>query len=157
MHEGTSRPVVIAGITLGVGLGGFVDGILLHQVLQWHHMLTAAGHPADTVAGLEVNTLADGLFHSATWVATVLGLALLWRAASVPGVRWSALVMIGAVLVGWGAFNLVEALVDHHVLGLHHVRDDLGGPLVWDLGFLALAIAQVALGWWAIRAGSPGR
>jgi hypothetical protein len=25
---------------MGVGLGGFVDGILLHQILQWHHMLT---------------------------------------------------------------------------------------------------------------------
>ncbi len=28
---------------LGVGLGGFVDGIVLHQVLQWHHMLSSTG------------------------------------------------------------------------------------------------------------------
>jgi nucleoside-diphosphate kinase len=28
------------GILLGIGLGGFVDGIVLHQMLQWHHMLT---------------------------------------------------------------------------------------------------------------------
>ena len=63
---------------MGIGLGGFVDGIVLHQILQWHHMLTGdnGGEPPDTVAGLEANTLADGFFHVATWflvaVATLL-------------------------------------------------------------------------------------
>jgi uncharacterized membrane protein len=55
------------GILLGIGLGGFVDGIVLHQILQWHHMLSSEGsHPTTTVAGLETNTLWDGLFHAAT-------------------------------------------------------------------------------------------
>ena len=31
---------VAAGILFGLGLGGFVDGIVLHQLLQWHHMLS---------------------------------------------------------------------------------------------------------------------
>ena len=53
------------GILLGIGLGGFVDGIVLHQILQWHHMLTSEGdYPPTTVAGLETNTLWDGLFHA---------------------------------------------------------------------------------------------
>ncbi|MFH9118580.1 DUF2243 domain-containing protein [Streptomyces globisporus] len=34
-----TRSLQLPGIILGVGLGGFVDGILLHQLLQWHHML----------------------------------------------------------------------------------------------------------------------
>ncbi|TWJ22566.1 DUF2243 domain-containing protein [Micromonospora endolithica] len=71
---------------LGVGLGGFVDGILLHQVLQWHHLLSSTGsdnigvreYPVDTVPGLEMNTLWDGLFHVVTWVAVLTGLALLY-------------------------------------------------------------------------------
>jgi uncharacterized membrane protein len=25
-----------AGLTLGFGLGGFIDGIVLHQILRWH-------------------------------------------------------------------------------------------------------------------------
>jgi uncharacterized membrane protein len=50
------------------------------------------------------------------------------------------------LLAGWGAFNIVEGLVDHLVLGIHHVRDDLGGPLGWDLGFLAFGIVLVAVG-----------
>ena len=56
-----SRRPLVSCVLLGVGLGGFVDGIVLHQILQWHHMLTATvDHPAETVAGLEANTLADG-------------------------------------------------------------------------------------------------
>src|SRR3954452_24618068 len=71
------------GLLLGLGLGGFVDGIVLHQVLQWHHMLSDVdGHPVTTVAGLEVNTMADGFFHIGTWFV-VLGASIvtvaLWR------------------------------------------------------------------------------
>lgn len=153
----TVRPVVIAGVVLGVGMGGFIDGIVLHQVLQWHHMLSAWDHthyPMDTVHGLEVNTLWDGIFHSSTWVATAIGLALLWWAAGVPGIRWSPLSLTGAMALGWGGFNLVEGLVDHHILRLHHVRDDLGGPLSWDIAFLAFGAALMVTGWLAIRAAS---
>jgi uncharacterized membrane protein len=69
-----SRRPLVSCVLLGVGLGGFVDGIVLHQILQWHHMLTATvDHPADTVAGLEANTLADGLFHAAAWIFVAAG------------------------------------------------------------------------------------
>jgi len=138
-----SHPLALRGaLLLGVGLGGFVDGIVLHQVLQWHHLLTSTGdHPATTVAGLEANTLADGLFHLATWLATVAGVALLWRS----GAALAGRALAGLVLVGWGAFNLVEGIVDHHVLTLHHVREG-SNELVYDLGFLALGAILVAGG-----------
>jgi len=133
-----------AGIFLGVGLGGFLDGIVLHQILQWHHMLTSEGdYPANTVAGLETNTLWDGLFHAFTWAAVATGLWTLWRRASLVSGR----AVVGWMLVGWGGFNLVEGLVDHQLLGVHHVRDDLGGPLGWDLGFLAFGALLVLAGW----------
>jgi uncharacterized membrane protein len=133
---------------LGVGLGGFVDGIVLHQVLQWHHMLTgdAGGQPMDTVAGLEANTLADGFFHGATWVLVAVASTMIVRAWQRGELAppWRA--HIGWMLAGWGAFNLVEGLIDHQLLGIHHVRDDLGAPLGWDLGFLALGLALLAGG-----------
>jgi uncharacterized membrane protein len=154
------RPVVIAGVILGVGLGGFVDGIVLHQVFQWHHMLSAYDHehyPLTTVEGLEVNTLWDGIFHSAMWIAAVSGLGALWWAAGVPSVRWSPLGLLGAMLAGWGGFNLVEGTVNHQILGLHHVRDDLGAPLSWDIGFLIFGAVLVVVGWVMVRAGATGR
>jgi len=134
-------------LLLGVGLGGFVDGIVLHQILQWHHMLTATGdHPATTVAGLEANTLADGLFHAATWIAVAAGVHLAvraWRRGELAP-PWRA--HVGLMLAGWGAFNVVEGLIDHQLLGVHHVRDDLGAPLGWDLGFLAFGALLVVAG-----------
>jgi hypothetical protein len=47
---------------------------------------------------------------------------------------------------GWGVFNLVEGLFDHQLLGFHHVCDDFGAPLAWDLGLLALGVGLVAAG-----------
>lgn len=148
---------------LGVGLGGFVDGILLHQVLQWHHMLTSTDtdnigvgyYPADTVPGLQMNTLWDGLFHTFTWLSVLIGLGLLYsRMTAAPGRVWSSRVLWGWVLVGWGIFNLVEGVVDHHVLGIHHVRS---GPdqLLWDIGFLVLGALLVVVGWLLQRTGRP--
>ena len=54
---------------------------------------------------------------------------------------------VGLLLAGWGVFNLVEGLIDHELLGIHHVRDDLGAPLGWDLGFLAFGALLVVGGW----------
>ena len=137
---------------LGLGLGGFVDGILLHQILQWHHMLSARTSPA-TLAGLEANTLADGFFHLATWALTWAGVVTAIRAWQQGRIAPSWSFQAGLVLAGWGIFDVVEGLIDHQVLGVHHVRDDLGAPLSWDLGFLAFGAVLVAGGWLLHRRG----
>jgi uncharacterized membrane protein len=106
-----------------------------------------------TVAGLELNTLADGLFHLASFAFTAAGMVTTlsaWRQGRLAP-SWSF--HLGLLLVGWGLFNLVEGLVNHQLLGLHHVRDDLGGPLSWDLGFLASGVLLVAAGWALHRRG----
>ncbi|MFP5311372.1 MAG: DUF2243 domain-containing protein [Actinomycetes bacterium] len=147
-----ARAAVAPAFLLGMGLGGFVDGIVLHQLLQWHHMLThtEAGN-ARTLAGLDLNTLADGVFHGGMWVlvATAAILALRARRNGTLSPSWTF--HLGLVLLGWGVFNVVEGLVDHQLLGIHHVRDDLGGPLAWDLGFLALSVVLAAAGWLLYR------
>jgi uncharacterized membrane protein len=147
MDDPGTRPSPAPGLLFGIGLGGFVDGILLHQVLQWHHMVSATrDHPPTTLAGLEVNTMADGFFHIGTFLV-VLGASIvtvaLWRQGRLAP-SWPF--HLGGLLAGWGLFNLVEGLVDHQLLRVHHVRDDLGGPLSWDLGFLAFAVLLIAAG-----------
>jgi len=141
------------GVVLGIGLGGFVDGIVLHQILQWHHMLTSAGYPATTVANLELNTLFDGFFHALTWIAVAIGLALVHRAvrASTP---WSGPRFLGGLAIGWGSFNLVEGVIDHHVLGLHHVKESAANPFLWDLGFLVFGALLVIVGTLLARRGA---
>ena len=139
----TARTPFGAAVLFGVGLGGLVDGIVLHQILQWHHLVSAET-PADDLEGLEHNTLADGLFHAATLVVLVAGVVLLWRAALRPAAGWGR-EAIGGALVGWGAFNLVDEVLFHLVLELHHIRmvDDY---LVYDLGFTLLGAALIAVG-----------
>jgi len=155
--------VALPGTILGVGLGGFVDGIVLHQILQWHHMLTSTDsdnvgitpYPADTVHGLEINTVWDGLFHTFTWLAVLVGLGLLYSRITHARRRvWTSQALWGWVLVGWGVFNLVEGVIDHHVLGIHHVR---GGEYQtwWDIGFLVLGALLVGGGWLLQRAAQP--
>lgn len=144
----TVRRPRLPGLLLGIGLGGFVDGIVFHQILQWHHMLSGeSDYPTTTTGGLEDNTLADGMFHVATWLAVVAGIWVLWRRTS--DWRWArnGRALCGWIIVGFGTFNLVEALIDHEILGIHHVRDDLGGPLSWDLGFLAISAVVILAGW----------
>jgi len=132
-------PSKASGLLYGLGLGGFVDGIVLHQILQWHHMVShVEDYPSDTVAGLEVNTLADGFFHAATWffvLAASITAVKAWREGRLAP-SWSF--HFGLILMGWGIFNVVEGLVDHHILGVHHVRDDIGSPLSWDIAFLVV-------------------
>lgn len=143
--------LIAAGVLLGLGLGGFVDGIVLHQILQWHHMLSSI-RPATTVSEMELNMVWDGLFDATTWVMTVVGLVLLWRAGKRDDIPWSSKTFVGSILLGAGVFNLVEGLIDHQILGIHHVKP---GPneLAWDIGFLALGALLAVAGWILLRVG----
>lgn len=130
------------GILLGVGLGGLANGILFHQVLQWHHVLSTAVPPT-TMEAMRTNLRADGLFHIGSWLATMIAVWILWiagqRVTAFPNSRW----FVGQFFLGWGGFNLVEGLVCHQVLKLHHVR---GTPdFDWDYGYLLVAGAGLIL------------
>ena len=156
--SGTSRggtaPPAWPGVLMGLGLGAFIDGIVLHQILQWHHLVSdVQDYPTSTLAGLEANTVADGLFQAATWLLVLAGSTatlVAWRRGRIAP-SWSF--HVGLLLLGWGLFNLVEGTVDHHLLGVHHVRDDLGAPLSWDLAFLATGAVLAAVGWLLHRRG----
>jgi uncharacterized membrane protein len=65
-----------AGVVIGVGLGGFADGIALHQIAQWHNMGSAVLAPV-TMDAMSRNMMWDGLFHLATWTLTLIGVCML--------------------------------------------------------------------------------
>lgn len=159
------RPAGLAlpGLLLGAGLGGFVDGILLHQILQWHHMLSSSltanidigDYPVTTVHGLQMNTLWDGLFHLVAWLAVLAGLGVLYsRVTRARGRVWTSRVLWGWVLAGWGIFNVVEGVIDHHILGIHHVVSGEFQTLA-DVLFLVLGAALIVGGWLLQRSGKP--
>jgi uncharacterized membrane protein len=144
-----------AGLLFGLGLGGVFDGIMLHQVLQWHHMLTSAGYPADSGPNLEVTMLWDGVFHLSPYLFVLLGLLMLWRAAHRTHVRWSGKLLAGTMLIGVGLFNGVEGIIDHHLLGIHHVNETVPPDqwMFWDMGFLSWGALMLLWGWRLLRQG----
>ncbi|WP_051935367.1 DUF2243 domain-containing protein [Deinococcus sp. YIM 77859] len=149
--DGTTagRRSLWGGVLLGLGLGGFFDGIVLHQILQWHHLVSEV-YPPTTPENLRRNTLADGLFHAMTWVFTVLGVFLLWSGLRGQHATWRTSAFVGTLLLGWGLFNVVEGLINHQLLGVHHVRP---GPdqLAYDIGFLIWGAVMLLVGWSLMR------
>ncbi len=143
------RRLIVASVLLGLGLGGFFDGIVLHQILQWHHMVSTPT-PPDTLENLQINTLGDGIFHAATWVLTVAGVFVLMSSNGARHEPGGTPTLIGGMLAGWGLFNTVEGVVDHHLLQLHHVRP---GPdeVLYDLGFLMWGVVMLVLGLAMVR------
>ena len=80
---------------------------------------------------------------------------LLWRTAHRTHLWWSAKLLAGALLMGFGLFNVVEGLVDHHILGIHHVNETVPRAqwIWWDIGFLLWGSAMLAGGWLLYRHG----
>ncbi|HUS31476.1 MAG TPA: DUF2243 domain-containing protein [Kofleriaceae bacterium] len=145
---------VSAGLVLGIGLGGFLDGIVLHQILQWHEMMSSVV-PPDGLVEVKYNMIWDGLFHAGVWLTTVLGVLLLVRAARRGRVR-SKRIFGGSLLGGWGLFNFIEGLVDHQLLGLHHVHPG-SGQAAWDWGFVLVGgLGFMALGFVTTRSDLAG-
>ncbi|MDQ3865201.1 MAG: DUF2243 domain-containing protein [Actinomycetota bacterium] len=112
---------------------------MLHQLLQWHHLWSRRTSDA-TVAGLEDNTFADGVFHTVTLVVLVGGIGLL------VGRRVEARALVGLALVGWGTFHVVDQLLFHLALGAHHIREHVADPELYDWAFFAIGLALIALG-----------
>lgn len=147
------RPLLRAGGLLGISFAAFFDGIVLHQILQWHHMICQERtcHPL-SVADLQAKGRADGWFHLAAYIVLLLGTLQLFRAAARPrAFAWPGSAFAGSLLAGFGGFNLVEGILDHHILGIHHVRF---GPqrTVYDLAFLAVSALILGAGVSLMRA-----
>jgi uncharacterized membrane protein len=141
----SSIPLSAASMVLGIGLGGFADGIVLHQLLQWHEMLSHQ-IPPKTVVAKSVNMFWDGIFHLYTLGVTVLGIVLLWRLLRRDDINHSGYLLAGGILIGWGLFNLVEGIINHHILQLHHVREVTTNPDAWNYGFLIFSLVLAVAG-----------
>ncbi len=145
------RPLIVAGGVLGLGFGSSFDVIVLHQILQWHHLISNRV-PATTLDGLQANILADGLLLLSAWAVSLCGLVLLWRVGGRAGVPWSSRSFWGAFVGGWGIFHIFDELVNHRLLGLHHINP---GPneVFWDLVFAAVGVVLLLAGIALVRAG----
>ncbi len=129
---------------LGFGFGGLVDGFVLHQLLQWHHFWSSK-KPATTIQGLEVNTLADGIFHVACLAVVALGIAMLVGHTIEPRQ------LVGLGFIGWGTFHVVDQIVFHLSLDAHHIRQDVANYAMYDWSFFAIGLVFIGIGTVVLR------
>ena len=120
-----------SALLLGFALGGFFDGIMLHQVLQWHHLLSLVPGSGD----LRAQILWDGLFHILMYLLAAIGLAGLWRSGRERIDRRQLAVWL---LLGFGVWQIVDVVFFHWILGIHRIRVDRPDPLLWDIGWLVV-------------------
>ncbi|MGV1873747.1 DUF2243 domain-containing protein [Agrobacterium rosae] len=142
MHK-MPRRYWLSGFLVGVSAAGFVDGIVLHQILQWHSLLSGLkGQPFDD---LRFRMLMDGGFHLAMYAVAMMGLFMLFhqrRHINQPG---SERFFVSALMVGFGTWHVTDALLNHWLLRLHHIRETENW-LWWDLGFFVMGVAVALTG-----------
>ncbi len=100
------------GILLGIGIAGFIDETLFHQLLQWHTFYWATDQHG--------RILSDGLFHAASTIVLLWGTYRLWNRE--PD-SYRTHMVIGGILLGGGGFNAYDGIVQHLILHLHLVNE----------------------------------
>jgi uncharacterized membrane protein len=123
-------------LVTGAGAAGLVDVVVFHELLHWHHFYDRS------TPG--VGLTSDGLLDAVLIAALVAGLIGLAERAG-PVRRWGRRVW-GAMLVGFGGFNLFDGLVDHKLLRLHQIRPGAPSQLPYDAAWIAASVLLLAVG-----------
>src|SRR3954453_7929031 len=126
---------VLSGVLLGLGIAAFLDEVLFHQLLHWHHF-----YDKSTPA---IGLISDGVFHAFSWSPPVPALflfAALRRRDAVSPPHWW-----GGLLIGAGGFQLYDGTVQHKLMRLHQIRYHV---TLWpyDAAWNAIAVLALALG-----------
>ncbi|GAA0450071.1 DUF2243 domain-containing protein [Alkalibacillus silvisoli] len=138
-----SKRNIWAGILFGIGTMGFIDEIVFHQLLQWHHFYDRST--------TEIGIISDGLFGAFAWFATIGGLFLL--ADLKRRNRFNALRFWGAVVLGAGAFQLYDGLIQHKILRIHQIRY-VDNVIIYDLVWNLSAAIMIMIGIIMLRSGN---
>jgi uncharacterized membrane protein len=139
-------PLTTASMVTGIGIGGFIDGIFFHQVFQWHEMLSNK-IPTSDVVGKSVNMFWDGIFHFFCLVVVITGIVLLWRLLSRNDIDRSRNLLAAGLITGWGVFNIVEGIINHHLLKLHNIFEFSAHHNIGNYGFLGGSVLLLVIGY----------
>ncbi|MGW5614138.1 DUF2243 domain-containing protein [Streptomyces sp. NPDC003877] len=135
----TYRRSLAGGALSGVGVAAFVDEVVFHQLLHWHHFYDRSTP--------DMGLVSDGLFHAGGWLAMVAGLFLYAdlrrRGGPLRPAWWSG------VCLGLGGFQLYDGTVQHKLLRLHQIRYEVDPrPYDWTWNVVAALVLLAGLLLW---------
>ncbi|MCM3569262.1 DUF2243 domain-containing protein [Neobacillus mesonae] len=133
-----NKNLYISGLILGLGLLGAIDGIVFHQLLQWHHVVLSPN--------IKLEIFTDGIFTALFSALLIWGGVKIFQDARKNEIGDSWKIFLGGIFVGGGTFNLVEGIINHHILKVHRVKPLADNPLIYDLAFLAIGLLLVIIG-----------
>lgn len=124
-----------SGILFGLGMVAFIDEVVFHQLLHWHHFYD--------LSTTNVGLISDGLFHAFSWFATVVALFMVadLRKRKV----WNFKRWMGAVYVGGGTFNLYDGIIQHKMMRIHQIRYNVD-IFYYDVVWNVLAALMIIVG-----------
>lgn len=138
LSRATHRRNLLAGVLFGLGTVAFLDEVVFHQLLHWHHFYDKSTS--------DVGLVSDGLFHAFSWFATVAASFNVMRL--VRAGAFQRLTFFGGWLTGVGFFQLYDGLVQHKALGLHQIRYDVNlvpYDITWNVIASVLLLSGIAL------------
>ena len=151
MNRYEQTPLLTASTLLGIGMGGFLDGILFHRILQVHSILSNRV-PRTSQANVEIDMFWDGLLHAFSYVTVIAGLWLLWKATA----EKEPLSMVGSILWNVAGMGIVQPRgrhSHHEIFQVHHVIQ-YGNHLLWDMVFVASGVVLIEIGWGMVKSQS---
>jgi len=129
-----------SGILFGLGTVAFIDEVVFHQLLHWHHFYD--------LSTPSIGLVSDGLFHAFSWFATVFALFLvadLRKRNAWDKKRW-----FGAELVGAGLFNLYDGIIQHKMMRIHQIRYDVE-IIYYDVVWNVIAALILVIGLYILK------
>ncbi|MBP1915797.1 DUF2243 domain-containing protein [Lederbergia galactosidilytica] len=129
----------IGAFLFGMGIIGMLDGIILHQIFQFHSVYMYTSRFNQIVS--------DGLFHLLVTLIVLIGGYLLWVSDSKKLPKPKHLFW-ASFLLGAGVFNLIEGIINHHILQIHHVYYRTNNILLFDLLYDGLSIILISSGFY---------
>jgi uncharacterized membrane protein len=106
------RRSLIAGILMGIGVAGFVDETVFHQILHWHHFYD--------LSTPSWGLISDGLFHAFSWFCIIGGFFIF--ADLRRRTAWRPTWHVSGFLFGLGGFQLWDGTIQHKWWHLHEIR-----------------------------------
>lgn len=138
------RSTFAGSFLLGIGIIGMLDGIIFHQILQWHSIYMDTNRFNQIVS--------DGVFHLIVTIIIFIAAVVLWR-SDPSDVKSNKFIFLSGIFLGSGIFNFIEGILNHHILQIHHVRP---GPdqFLYDILFDISGILLIVIGFLLKRRGS---